>query len=72
MKKENEKTTAKDWLKMDLEMQSGAIWTAEKSKLQKEKKIKPYKILDSDPSILKPDPMKYNGKEIPDNPLIIK
>lgn len=68
----SKKTTAKDWLKMDLEMQSGAIWTAEKSKLQKKKKIKPYKILDSDPCILKPDPMKYGGKEIPDDPHIIE
>jgi hypothetical protein len=32
-----EKTTSQDFLKMDLEAQSGAIWTDEKSKLQKKK-----------------------------------
>lgn len=35
--KKPEKTTAKDWLKMDLKAQSGSIWTDEKSKLQKKK-----------------------------------
>lgn len=31
------RTTTKNWLKMDLEGQSGAIWTDEKSELQKRK-----------------------------------
>ena len=38
MEKVKEKTTAKTWLEMDLEMQSGAIWTDEKSGMPKEKK----------------------------------
>ena len=39
--KKPEKTTAKDWLKMDLKAQSGSIWTDEKSELQKEKTVLP-------------------------------
>ena len=35
--KKPKKTTTKDFLKMDLQMQSGSIWTDEKSKLQKKK-----------------------------------
>ncbi len=35
------RTTTKNWLKMDLEGQSGAIWTDEKSELQKEKTVLP-------------------------------
>ena len=61
MKKENEKTTAKTWLKMDLEMQSGSIWTDEKSGLQKEKN---YPAQNYKPHILKPDPIKYGDKII--------
>lgn len=38
MEKLKEKTTAKTWLEMDLEMQSGAIWTDEKSGMPKGKK----------------------------------
>ena len=38
MKKENEKTTAKTWLKMDLEMQSGAIWNDEKTNCRNKKR----------------------------------
>ena len=34
-------TSAKNWLKMDLEGQSGAIWTDEKSEFQNEKTILP-------------------------------
>lgn len=37
-KKPTEKTTSEDFLKMDLQMQSGSIWTDEKSKLQKKKR----------------------------------
>ncbi len=40
MMKENT-TSAKNWLKMDLEGQSGAIWTDEKSEFQNEKTILP-------------------------------
>ena len=36
-----EKKWAKTMLKLDLEMQSGAIWTDEKSQLQKEQKSDP-------------------------------
>lgn len=66
--KKPEKTTTKDWLKMDLKAQSGAIWTDEKSKLQKKNK---YKISES-AMVLKPDPIKYGGKEIPEDPHIIE
>lgn len=42
---ENQDSTEKSWakamLKLDLEMQSGAIWTDEKSGLQKEEKSDP-------------------------------
>ncbi|WP_028123661.1 hypothetical protein [Epilithonimonas tenax] len=38
IEKHKEKTTAKTWLEMDLEMQSGAIWTDEKSGIPKKKK----------------------------------
>ena len=31
-------TTARDWLEMDLKAQSGAIWTDEKSGMQKKRK----------------------------------
>lgn len=66
--KKPEKTTAKDWLKMDLKAQSGSIWTDEKSKLQKKNK---YKISES-AMVLKPDPIKYGGKEIPEYSHIIE
>ena len=36
-KPKKQSTTPKTWLKIDLEMQSGSIWTDEKSKLQKQK-----------------------------------
>lgn len=36
-----EKSWAKKMLELDLDMQSGAIWTEEKSKLQKEEKSDP-------------------------------
>ena len=42
---ENQDSTEKSWakkmLELDLEMQSGAIWTDEKSQLQKEQKSDP-------------------------------
>lgn len=61
--KKPKKTTTKDFLKMDLQMQSGSIWTDEKSNnLQKEKEYQPPK---DQPGILAPDPVKYNGKEFP-------
>ena len=65
MKKENEKTTAKTWLKMDLEMQSGAIWTDEKSGMQK--KEKKYNVQPKKPMLLTPDPTKYGDMEIKPN-----
>ena len=43
-KPKTQSTTPKTWLKMDLEMQSGSIWTDEKSKLQKQKKAKAYEL----------------------------
>lgn len=64
-------TTAKDWLEMDLKAQSGAIWTDEKSGMQKKKKIQNYENPKSPTSILLPDPVKYGGKEIPDIPQTI-
>lgn len=62
-------TTAQDWLEMDLKAQSGAIWTDEKTGLQKEKKN--YTIPISEPQLLKPDPIYYNGKEVEITPPII-
>ena len=41
MEESPEKSWAKTMLKLDLEMQSGAIWTDEKSQLQKEQKSDP-------------------------------
>lgn len=41
MEESPEKRWAKAMLKLDLEMQSGAIWTDEKSQLQKEQKSDP-------------------------------
>ncbi len=65
MKNKANKTTAQDWLKMDIEAQSGAIWTPEAFTDLKEK-IKMYTLKEHniDETILKPDPMFYNGKVI--------
>lgn len=57
-----EKTTALDWLEMDLKSQSGAIWTDGKESEDE---------IESDISILKPDPIEYNNKTIENNPNII-
>ena len=44
-KPKKETTSAETWLKMDLEMQSGAIWNDEKSNCRKKKKkIKTYEL----------------------------
>lgn len=40
--KNSKKTTAQDWLQLDLKAQSGSIWTSENSGLQKKNKVKPY------------------------------
>ena len=70
--KNSKKTTAQDWLQLDLKAQSGAIWTSEKSGLLKEKKIKNYEVPTDSSNILNPDDMLYNGKKIPiDNSSII-
>ena len=66
--KKPKKTTTKDFLKMDLQMQSGSIWTDEKSKLQKEKE---YKTPHFPPMILSPDPVKYGDKEFPADSFMI-
>lgn len=50
MKNFKKTTTAKDWLEMDLKAQSGAIWTDEKTGLQKEKTT--YTIPISEPQLL--------------------
>lgn len=62
MEESPEKSWAKTMLKLDLEIQSGAIWTDEKSQLQKEQKS----------DLLKPDPVYYNGHEIIDRIQILK
>ena len=49
-------------------MQSGSIWTDEKSKLQKEKE---YKTPHFPPMILSPDPVKYGDKEFPADSFMI-
>lgn len=53
MEESPEKRWAKAMFKLDLEMQSGAIWTDEKSQLQKEQKSdpedeNPFPIIESD------------------------
>ena len=65
MENPKEKTTAKTWLKMDLEMQSGAIWTDEKSGMQK--KEKKYNVQPKKSMLLTPDPTKYGDNEIMPN-----
>lgn len=69
---EKEKTTnANTWLKMDLEMQSGSIWTdfkdGENDDAEKENPDVFYKMPIDKTLILDGDPMVYNGKIIPDN-----
>lgn len=67
MKNSKKATTAKDWLEMDLKGQSGAIWTNEK-KVENKKKYVTQKFSGM---ILKPDPVKYGGKQISENSQII-
>ena len=61
-----EKITEKEWaklmLEMDLQSQSGSIWTDEKSELQKEEKRIVYQLPDFGSISLKPNPVYYNGK----------
>ncbi|WP_312751101.1 hypothetical protein [Epilithonimonas hominis] len=60
------KATKKEWTKLmieiDLQSQSGSIWTNEKSELQKEEKRVVYELPDFGSVSLKPDPVYYNGK----------
>ena len=51
------KTTSEDFLKMDLEMQSGSIWTDEKKGTK-------YNIENEITASILTDPAFYNGKEI--------
>lgn len=63
-------TTGKDWLEMDLAMQSGAIWEVqeEKPKKKKKKKNKKYKISNNDNIKIKPEPVEYGNKKITNLP----
>ena len=61
-KPKTQSTTPKTWLKMDLEMQSGSIWTDEKSKLQKKKSID-YE-LPEEPNFIDVEIGTYDGKPI--------
>ena len=67
-----EKITEKEWVKlmleMDLQSQSGSIWTDEKSELQKEKKPTAYQLPVFGSITLKPDPVYYNGKIVNEFP----
>ncbi|ROI12160.1 hypothetical protein EGH90_00325 [Kaistella haifensis] len=68
--KKKKTTNANDWLKMDLESQSGAIWiNNESEKMQKKEKV--YEIPELEPAILSPDPVKYGTIKINNNPQII-
>ena len=62
-KPKTQSTTPKTWLKMDLEMQSGSIWTDEKSKLQKQKKAIDYE-LPEEPNFIDVEIGTYDGKPI--------
>lgn len=64
MKKTNEQEWAELMLKMDLQSQSGSIWTNEKSELQKEKKPTIYQHPDFGSITLDPDPVYYNGEVV--------
>jgi len=64
MKNSKKTTTAKDWLEMDLKAQSGAIWTEENVENKPVEKKKSYINPEFHPTILKPDPIFYSGKEI--------
>lgn len=63
-KPKKETTSAETWLKMDLEMQSGAIWKDEKSNCRKKKKkIKTYE-LPEEPNYIEFENGTYNGKPV--------
>ena len=64
MEKNTEKEWAKLLLEMDLQSQSGSIWTDEKSELQKEKTTTIYQSPDFGSMTLDPDPVYYNGKVV--------
>lgn len=64
MKKTNEQEWAELMLKMDLQSQSGSIWTDEKSELQKEKKPTIYQHPDFGSITLDPDLVYYNGEVV--------
>lgn len=59
MKNSNNTTTAKDWLEMDLKMQSGSIYIARPNPSKKK-----YKISSNKDIFLKPDTIKYGGRII--------
>jgi hypothetical protein len=82
-----EKKWAKTMLKLDLEMQSGAIWTDEKTEILKDENYldaeetqnvlpdrnKLYTILESmDSIILDGEPIKYGAKTFPNQNCILK
>ena len=81
-----EKSWAKAMLKLDLEMQSGAIWTDEKIEILKDENYldaeetnvspdrnKLYTILESmDSIILDGEPIKYGAKTFPNQNCILK
>lgn len=58
MENTHQKSWAKTMLELDLEMQSGAIWTDEKSQLQKEQKSDPE---DENPFPINEDDNKDDG-----------
>lgn len=72
MKNSKKTTTVQDWLEMDLKAQSGAIWNDEALEDESLQKEKPYSIPDSNPTILKADPIKYGSLEIQINSQILK
>lgn len=68
---ESKNEWAKKMLELDLQAQSGAIWTEEKSGLNAERKSKDYEVEDQDPVLLVPDSVCYNGKEIKNIPALL-
>lgn len=62
MKNSAKSTNAKTWLELDLAMQSGSIWNNLEN--PKPSKTKKYKVPNSKPHILEPDPIKYGNIEI--------
>lgn len=72
MKNTKKTTTAQDWLEMDLKAQSGAIWTDQTSKDKPLHKEKQYSNPENNPTILKPDSIKYGSFEIQSNSQVIE